>query len=306
MSSHPLQAALDRVTVALFTSIDLLEIAQTRKAPNGRSDARQASLYRATVASCVGTLEEATEALTCEALRCQGANPGMALIQTAVARLMQTPNSGEISKLMSGFLGYDPLPDWTVRLRTSAPAHKNPAPVGTSTASELWTIYNQERSWSGSEAATVMDRFVKIRHAFAHQDSSVSLLTKREVDRVRSTLSVSKASALGDVSFVEGLNAACAVRVLHPVTAAQDPVHDWRLHETHALNALLCTLGVVTSMADGLAGFLEQNAGVQRAAHDPLQLRVQQGSWVTLAGPSLAGSPCSVDWVLEPYKPSRR
>jgi hypothetical protein len=57
MSPHPLQATLDRVTVALYTSTDLMEIAQTRKAPNGRSDARQASLYRATVASCVGTLE---------------------------------------------------------------------------------------------------------------------------------------------------------------------------------------------------------------------------------------------------------
>ena len=49
-----------------------MEIAETRKAPNGRSDVRQASLYRATVASCVGTLEEATEALICEALRARG------------------------------------------------------------------------------------------------------------------------------------------------------------------------------------------------------------------------------------------
>ena len=283
-----------------------MEIAQTRKAPNGRSDARQASLYRATVASCVGTLEEATEALTCEALRCQGANPGMALIQTAVARLMQTPNSDEIRKLMSGFLGYNPVPDWTVHLRTSAPAYKNPASVGTTTARELWTIYNQERPWSGSDAATVMDRFVRIRHAFAHQDSSVSLLTKKEVDRVRSTLSTSKSSAPADIAFVEGLNAACAVRVLNPVGVTQDPVHDWRLHETHALNALLCALGVVSSMTDGLARFLEQHAGVHRAAHDPLQLRVQQGSWVSLAGPTLAVSPCLIDWLLQPYKPSSR
>jgi hypothetical protein len=151
-----------------------------------------------------------------------------------------------------------------------------------------------------------MDRFVKIRHAFAHQDSSVPLLTKKEVDRVRSALSKSKASTPGDVSFIEGLNAACAVRVLNPVGATQDPVHDWRLHETHALNALLCTLGVVSSMADGLACFLEQNAGIQRTAHDALQLRVQQGSWVTLAGPSLTIGPCPVGWVLEPYKPSYR
>jgi hypothetical protein len=306
MPPHPLQAALDRVTMALYTSTDLMEIAQRRKAPNGRSDVRQASLYRATVASCVGTLEEATEALICEALRCQGANPGMALIQTAVARLMQTPNSDEVRRLMSGFLGYDPVPDWTVRLRTSAPAHKHPAPVGTSMARELWTIYDQERTWSGTDAATVMDRFVRIRHAFAHQDSSVSLLTKKEVDRVRSALSKSKASAPDDISFVEGLNAACAVRVLNPVGVTQDPVHDWRLHETHALNALLCTLGVVSSMTDGLACFLEQHAGVQRTAHDALQLRVQQGSWVTVAGSSLAVSPCPVDWVLESYKPSYR
>jgi hypothetical protein len=306
MPPHPLQAALDRVTVALYTSTDLMEIAQTRKAPNGRSDARQTSLYRATVASCVGTLEEATEALTCEALRCQGANPGMRLIQTAVARLMQTPNSEEIRKLMSEFLDYDPIPDWRVRLRTSAPANRNPTTVGTSTARELWTIYNQERTWSGANAATVMNRFVRIRHAFAHQDSSVSLLTKPEVDRVRNALSKAKASDPSDVSFVEGLNAACAVRVLNPVGPTQDPVHDWRLHETHALNALLCTLGVISSMTDGLAGFLEQHAGIKRAAHDPLHVLVQGGSWVHLAGPSLAVSPCHVDWISQPYKPSSR
>jgi hypothetical protein len=305
MAPHPLQAALDRVTVALYTSADLMEIAQMRKAPGGRSDARQEALYRAVVASCVGALEEAAEALTCEALRCQGANPGMALVQTAIGKLMQTPNSRQIGELMSGFLDYHPVADWKVRLWTSAPAYANPKPVGQSTAWELWSYYGQERSWSGDDAASVMDRFVKIRHAFAHQDSSTSLLTKRERSRIRDVLSKSKASGPDDVSFIEQLSAACAVRVLNPVNAVQDPVHDWRLHETHAVNALLCTLGVISSMADGLARFLEQHAGVQRATYDPLQLRVQTGKWENHAG-ELSVSPCAVDWALQPYAPLSR
>lgn len=308
MPSHPLQAALDRVTVALYTSTDLLEIAYQRRAES-RPDARQPSLYRAIVASCVGTLEEASEALVCEALRCQGANPGMPLIQRAVAQLMQTPNSDGIRKLMSGFLDYDPIPDWTVRLRTAPPSFtrsKKPVTVGGSTARQLWTYYGHERAWSGTAAAAVMDRFVRIRHSFAHQDSSVSLLTKAEVDRVRNRLSRSKASQPSDVSFVEQLNAVCAVRVLQPVGATQDPVYDWRLHDTHALNVLLCILGIISSMADGLARFLEQHAGIQRVSHDALQLRVEDGGWVNLAGDSLAVSPCGVNWILEPYKPSSR
>jgi hypothetical protein len=301
MPPHPLQAALDRVTVALYTSTDLLEIAQTRKKPSGRSDERQKSLYRATVASCVGTLEEAAEALTCEALRCQGIN--MRLIQVTVARVMQNPHSEGIRELMTGFLDYDPILDWIIRLRTSAPAYRDPKTVGTKTAYNLWTAYRQERVWTGAEAARVMNRFVRVRHAFAHQDSSISLLTSAEVGRVRAVLSKAKAFEPSDVSFVEALNAVCAVRVLNPVGPTDDPVHDWRLHETHALNALFCTLGVISSMTDGLARFLEQNAGVQRAAYDKLQLGVPEGSWAEW---DEAVSPCPVGWILQPYKPSQR
>lgn len=88
---HPLQPALDRSSRALLTATDLVEIAQTRKAANGRSDARQASLYRAIVTAGVGVVEEATEALATEALRAQGLQPrAMAIIQATVARLMQT------------------------------------------------------------------------------------------------------------------------------------------------------------------------------------------------------------------------
>ena len=155
-----------------------------RNPRTGSPDARQPSLYRATVASCVATLEEATEALTCEALRCQGANLGMTLIERAVAKVMQTPRPDKIRELMSGFLGYNPIPDWKVRLRT-APASftspKKPVTVNGSAVMQLWTYYGQERDWSGRDAATVMNRFVKIRHAFAHQDSSIRLLEADEV-----------------------------------------------------------------------------------------------------------------------------
>lgn len=123
-----------------------MQIAQTRKAANGRSDARQASLYRAIIAAAVGVVEEATEALATEALRVQGLQPGaMAIIEATVARLMQTPNSEEIRKLMDAFVGFDPKPYLTVRLRTSAPAFRDPETVGGRTSHNLWTIYNQER-----------------------------------------------------------------------------------------------------------------------------------------------------------------
>jgi hypothetical protein len=309
MPPHPLQAALDRANTALYTCVDLLDVAAMRNPRKGRPDGRQPSLYRATVASCVGTLEEATEALTCEALRSQGVNSGMTLIERAVSKVMQTPSPDKIRDLMTGFLGYNPIPDWKVSLRTAKASFtppKKPITVNGSAVMQLWTFYGQERTWSGTGAATVMNRFVRIRHAFAHQDSSIRLLDANEVRLVRNVLSRAKASNQSDETFVEQLNAVCAVQVLNPTGATQDPIYDWKLHDTHALNVFLCTLGVISSMADGLAGFLEQNVGVKRATYDPLQLRVQEGAWVELAGASLAVSPCGVDWILEPYTPLAR
>lgn len=307
MSDHPLQPALDRSARALCTVTDLLEIAKGRKSPEGRSDARQASLYRAVVTASVGVVEEATEALIAETLRSQGVtSTGMALLESTIARLMQNPNSSEIRKLMAAFVGFDPTSSLQIRLRTSAPAFRVPRPVGAQTSRQLWTIYNQERSWTGSDAAEVLDRFVKIRHSFAHQDSSVVLFTKPEVDMIRRRLSTRRATSGEEVDLVEKLNATCAVRVLSPAPAPQDPVRDWRLHETHAVNALLATAGVVTSLADGLADFLDSSVGVPRSAFDPLHLNIERGEWVELAGPTLATSPCGVPWRLVRYAPGSR
>lgn len=306
-TAHPLQAALDRSSRALLTATDLVEIAQTRKAANGRSDARQASLYRAIVAASVGVVEEATEALAVEALRAQGLQSGaMRIIEATIARLMQNPNSAEVRKMMEAFVGFDPMANLKVRLRTSAPAFRDPESVGSRTSHNLWTIYNQERTWAGSEVAELLDRFVRIRHSFAHQDSSVVVFSKHEVALLRGTLGAQKAIDASDVSAVERLNATCATRVLTPTLNGQDPVRDWRLHETHALNALLLTAGVVSSMADGLADHLESTAGLMRAQHVPLSLRVESGAWVTWAGASLAASPCGVPWVLTKYAPKSR
>lgn len=305
--SHPLQPALDRSARALRTVTDLLEIAQGRKSPAGRSDARQASLYRAVVAASVGVVEEAAEALIAEALRSQGVtSTGMTLLEASISRLMQTPNSSEIRKLMVAFVGFDPTTSFQIRLRTSAPAFRQPTPVGTQTSRQLWTIYNQERTWTGRDATQVLDRFVKIRHSFAHQDSSVVLFTKPEVDMLRARLSLHRAMTVEEVDLVEKLNATCAVRVLSPSPAPQDPVRDWRLHETHAVNALLTAAGVVSSIADGLADFLNSSAGVPRSASDPLHLNVEKGAWVELAGTTLATSPCGVPWELVKYAPGAR
>lgn len=307
VTAHPLQPALDRSARALRTVTDLLEIAKGRKRPNGRSDARQASLYRAVVAASVGVVEEAAEALIAEALRSQGvASTGMTVLAATVARLMQNPNSSEIRKLMTAFVGFDPTSSLAIRLRTSRPAFRSAEVVGVQTSRQLWTIYNQERTWTGDDAGQVLDRFVKIRHSFAHQDSSVVLFTKPEVDAIRARLSTRLAEGPDEVHLVEKLNATCAVRVLTPAAAPQDPVRDWRLHETHAINALLMSAGIVASIAGGLAAFLDSTAGVSRATYDALHLEVERGEWVDLAGPTLVVSPCGVSWNLVPYRPGSR
>jgi hypothetical protein len=306
-ADHPLQAALDRSSRALLTATDLVEIAQTRKSAGGRSDARQASLYRAIVAASVGVVEEATEALVTEALRAQGLQSrAMAIIESTIARLMQNPNSAEIRKVMEAFVGFDPTPCLALRLRTSAPAYRNAEAVGARTSHNLWTIYNEERDWKGSDAAEVLDRFVRIRHSFAHQDSSVVLFSKSEVTLLRTTLGARKAVGPVEVGAVERLNATCATRVFTPSSGSQDPVRDWRLHETHALNALLMTAGVVASMADGLADHLASTAGHPRSKYAPLALAVEEGAWLELAGAGLTVSPCGVPWTFTKYAPLSR
>ena len=307
MPEHPLQPALHRSARALRTVTDLIEIAKARKAKDGRSDARQASLYRAIVAASVGSVEEATEALVVEALRSVGIPAsGMAMLETTVAKVMQNPNSSEIRRVMTAFLGYDPVPDLKIKVRTSAPARRSPSTVGTRTSYNLWTVYNQDRSWAASDAAQVLDRFVKIRHSFAHQDSSVVLLTKSETVLMRDRLSTQRAATPDEVSMVEKLTATCAVRVWDAVAVGQDPVRDWRLHETQAINALLTAAGIVASLADGLANFLDASGAVSRSAFNPLLLAVEEGDWIALAGPTLSMSPCAVGWQITKYAPNSR
>ncbi|MFB7875688.1 hypothetical protein ACFC06_10575 [Nocardia sp. NPDC056064] len=315
MTEHPLQPALDRTARALWTTTDLLEIAMGRKPQFGRSDARQTSLYRAAVTASVGVVEEATESLVVEALRSMGLAPkAVGLLASTVSRVMGNPNSDEIRKLMSSFLGYDPVSDLRITLRTSEPAFRMPEPVGTRISHQLWTIYNRQRSWSGSDAAIVLNRFVKIRNSFAHQDSSVGMLAAKQPERLRLIVEKLRKIAEGsgqklepeDKAFIEQINASSAVRVLVPARPGEDPIRDWRLHETHAVNALLTSACVVSSLADGLANHLDSSAGVRRDAYDPLYLNIDTGSWVTHAGDSLATSPCGVDWVLTPYAPRSR
>ena len=307
MAMHPLQPALDRSSRALRTVTDLIEIAKGRKSHSGRSDARQSSLYRAVVAASVGAVEETAEALVTEALRAQGIQPAaIVLLETAVARQMQTPNADEVRKLMRSFLGYDPISAWKVHLRTSAPAYRKRVQVGSKEAYQLWTIYNQTRWWEGSDAAEVWDRFVKVRHSFAHQDSSITLFSKREVEMMRNSLAKRKASTEDEVDFVERMTAVVAVRTLTPSPYPDDPVLDWRLHETQTVNSLLAAAGVIASMACGLAGYLEDTGSVSRSNFDPLHLDLENGDWVPLAGPDLVGSPSLVEWRLVKYRPNSR
>lgn len=207
---------------------------------------------------------------------------------------------------MRSYLGFDPIDALKVRLRTSAPAYRKPIQVGEKEVHELWTIYNQSRLWSGVEAAEVWDRFVKVRHSFAHQDSSVTLFSKREVATLRDSLAARKASTREEIDFVERTTAVVAVRVLNPSPHPDDPVHDWRLHETQTINSLLAAAGFISSMAEGLADYLDGVGGAARADFEPLYLGVEEGDWLSLAGSDLAESPCSVSWKFLPYRPNSR
>lgn len=126
MSAHPLQNALKRAEIALFTVTDLLEIADRRRKPNARPDARQDSLYRAIVLASIGALEEAREALILEAVNV-GDDPGRkATAESRVPWALQNPSPKQIRKVMGAHLSFDPTPFWRVRLSTSLPVRRHP------------------------------------------------------------------------------------------------------------------------------------------------------------------------------------
>lgn len=304
---HPLQSALDRVTTASYTIVDLLDIADKRMSRSatdrrGRPDGRQPSLYRAAITASVGGLEEATEALTAATLRAIGI-PATAqpIIESLLANKMQNPNTENITALLRDYAGFSPSDHWSANLRGSQPAFKTLS----SGAVEIHTFYNQDVSYKGKALAPIINRFVNIRHAFAHQDSSKSLLNQQELKKWFGPLRLAKASTAAEREFVIALSTVCKVR-LNGSSQDVDPVHSWTVLDTHAANALHLLLGVTASLTNALADYLAAEHAVAVGDYDPLELRVQRGAWTASLHQARVPQHPHVDLVLTDYAPGTR
>lgn len=310
MPTHPLQSALDRSTSATYTAIDLIDIARNRKpATNGRegrTDARQASLYRAVIASTVAAVEETFESLTVAGLSALGTPPAaLNRLSTAIAKGMQSPGPQNLDNLLNDYLGFTPSEHWAAHLAFSPPAYRRSDLADKSLDYRLiYTAYAGFRCFAKSEASDVLGRFVKIRNSFAHQDTSTLIFTKPQQARL-TTLRQRKAASSDEKAFVESVSSTCAVTLDANAPSASDPVVRWTVHETHAVNALLMYLGLVVSTCDALAVHLQTTAGVTISNYDPLVLRVQEGRWWDLNHGHNFSSP-NVSFELSPYLPGSR
>jgi len=306
---HPLQPALDRVTQAAFTAFDLLDIANQRQARGderrARPDGRQPSLYRAIVTAAVGGLEETFEGMALGALSCLGVpQPALATLDRIVGKQMQTPSSDKVKALLKDYAGFDPTAAWEAVLTRSAPAYRQRNGSGPVT---LWTIYGERATYTGAELSPILNRFVSIRHSFAHQDSALAILNKDDLRRWFGPLWTAKAVTSEQQAFVRALSTVCAVTLSDPRSGATDPIQSWRIHETHAINSLNLLLGVAATCISALAAHLDTVHGVAVTRHDPLTFRIQDGSW--LAGEDIQDripATAHVNVELIPYRPNNR
>lgn len=178
MSPHPLQDPLDQLRNYLTDAKSLYQIAEERIAQltatrresgstgGGPPGAVSKSLNRAVVVASVGALEAFTEDLVLSARDCiPAADKAKAWFPIQGARgQIQTPNSGNIAKLMWVYFRYDPRPDWSFLVTTA------------------WSELNKQAThWRGttstyskSDAGKALDAMVKVRHGFAHQDTDNS------------------------------------------------------------------------------------------------------------------------------------
>jgi hypothetical protein len=307
---HPLQAALDRATTATYTVVDLIDIARARKPSSGvregRTDARQASLYRAVIASSVAAIEETFEALTVAGLSSLGTpTPALSRIAIAIGKGMQSPNPQNLDNLLGDYLGFKPSDYWDAHLAYSPPAYRRSDLADKSLDYRMiYTTYVGFRSFAHAELSDVLGRFVKIRNSFAHQDTSSTIFTKPQQEQLK-TLRTRKAIARTEAAFVEAVSATCAVTLNANAPVTDDPVVRWTVHETQAVNALLLYVGTVVSVCDALARHLESSAGVLISSHDRLTLRVQDGRWWDWSREHTFGA-TNVAFELVPYRPSLR
>ncbi len=307
---HPLQSALDRATAATFTVVDLIDIARARKPSSsgreGRTDAKQVSLYRALVASSVAALEETFEALTVAALAGLGTpRAAISTLTIAIAKSLQSPSPRNLDSLLGDYVGFTPSDHWSAHLAHSPVAYRRSDLADKSLDHRLiFTAYTNFRDFAGSELSDVLARFVRIRNSFAHQDTSTTIFTRPEQGHLR-TLRRRKALPGAESVFVESVSTTCAVTLDANAPSTADPVVRWTLHETHAVNALLMYVGLVASTTDALAVHLEATGGPVIAKHDRLVLRVQDGRWWDWNHGHSFGT-TNVDFELIPYRPNSR
>lgn len=307
---HPLQAALDRATSATYTAVDLLDIARARKPATGtregRTDARQASLYKAVIASSVAAIEETFEALTVASLAGLGTpEAALARISTAIAKGMQSPNPQNLGNLLGDYLAFDAESHWSAHLAHSPSAYRR-SDLADQTLDHrlLYTAYTQFREFKAEQLSQVLGRFVKIRNSFAHQDTSSTIFTRPEQNHLR-TLRGRKAESDVEIEFVESVSATCAVTLDAKTSPADDPIVRWTIHETQAVNALLMYIGLVASSTSALAVHLQDTGGIDIASFEPLVLRVQTGRWRDLSRDHDFSTE-NVSFMEIAYKPSAR
>lgn len=308
---HPLQAALDRAGAAIITAVDLLDIARERKPTSptgreGRTDARQVSLYRAVVAATVAAIEESFESMTVCGLQALGTpTRASSRIAVAISKGMQSPNPQNLDNLMGDYLSYSPAASWSAHLAHSQAMYRRSQLADATLDYRLFhTNYNEFKLFAGKDLSDVLGRYVRIRNSFAHQDTSSAIFTKPQEDLLK-RLAKRKASSADEISFVEALTAICAVTLDAKAPDGVDPIVRWTLHETHAVNALLMYVGLIVSTADGLAVHLDRAAGVPIASFDRLTFQIQTGRWWDWNRGHAFGS-TNVDFELVPYQPSKR
>jgi hypothetical protein len=310
MALHPLQTALDRATQASFTLVDLLDIARARKpvtnGREGRTDARQSSLYRAVVAASMAALEETFESLTVSSLSAVGVpGPALSRITTAIGKGMQSPNPQNLDALMNDYLGFEPSGHWSAYLSYSVPAYKRLEFKDQSINRRLiHTTATEFEAFTGPQLNDVLSRFVKIRNSFAHQDTSTTIFTKSQRAMLAS-LKQRKAQGVQEIAFVEGVNSTCSVTLNVLAGPLEDPVYRWTLHELHAINSLLAYVGIISSTTSALAEHLESTANIRISDYDKLVLRVQDGGWWYWSKQHDFSS-THVQFVRIPYAPNSR
>jgi hypothetical protein len=131
---------------------------------------------------------------------------------------MQTPSSDKVKPLLQDYAGFDPTTCWKAVLTRSAPAYRQESGSGPIT---LWTVYGERATYAGAALSPILNRFVGIRHSFAHQDSTRAILDKGEVDRWFGPLWTAPATTEKQRDFLRALSAVCAVTLNDPGTGAE-------------------------------------------------------------------------------------